>query len=140
MDAQQEIGQLKYTIQRFKEYDEKRKKYYADAMVRLGALEMFVKELDDAHGNSLGSRITDLMVENKRLRKIIEVNKYIYELSDSEEEYGVLLLKHEKLKEDCKNLKNKCHSAEVVRDRALSQVGELLRELNDYKLKEQCNE
>ena len=39
-----EIAQLKKVIEDFKEYDEKRKRYYAEKMRRLGELESLLKK------------------------------------------------------------------------------------------------
>lgn len=40
------IGQLKAEIEAFKKYDEKRKAYYKDALIRLGELESLIDEAD----------------------------------------------------------------------------------------------
>ena len=40
------IGQLKAEIEAFKKYDEKRKAYYKDALIRLGELESLIDEVD----------------------------------------------------------------------------------------------
>lgn len=40
------IGQLKAAIEAFKKYDEKRKAYYKDALIRLGELESLIDEVD----------------------------------------------------------------------------------------------
>lgn len=42
-----EIAKLKQTIAHFKEYDEKRKKYYSDALQRLGEYESYFQERED---------------------------------------------------------------------------------------------
>ncbi len=40
------IGQLKAEIEAFKKYDEKRKAYYKDALIRLGELESLIDGVD----------------------------------------------------------------------------------------------
>ena len=40
------IGQLKAEIKAFKKYDEERKAYYKDALIRLGELESLIDEVD----------------------------------------------------------------------------------------------
>ena len=56
-----EIARLKMTIEKFKEYDKERKKYYADKMQRLGELESYVQELDtETEIGKLKSQIIDL--------------------------------------------------------------------------------
>ena len=43
-----EIARLKMAIEKFKAYDEERKRYYAESMQRLGALEEFVREVTES--------------------------------------------------------------------------------------------
>lgn len=43
-----EIARLKKVIEDFKEYDEKRKRYYAEKMRRLGELESLLCEINEA--------------------------------------------------------------------------------------------
>lgn len=42
------IARLKMCIERFKEYDKKRKVFYAEKMKRLGELESYVEEIENA--------------------------------------------------------------------------------------------
>lgn len=45
-----EIARLRMAIEKFKEYDEERKKYYAKSLQRLGELESLVQEVEDKQG------------------------------------------------------------------------------------------
>ena len=59
-----EIAQLKKVIEDFKEYDEKRKRYYAEKMRRLGELESLLCEINEAPEESyLKSEKGDYMPE-----------------------------------------------------------------------------
>ena len=50
-----EIARLKMTIEKFKEYDQKRKQYYNEKMERLGELESLVQEMED--GEDMGAKL-----------------------------------------------------------------------------------
>ena len=41
------IETLENTIENFKRYDQNRKEYYKDAMIRLGQLESFMEEIEE---------------------------------------------------------------------------------------------
>lgn len=133
ISGEQEIGKLRFTIQRFKEYDEERKKYYSEAIQRLGALEAFVDEIDYENNNHLASRLANLMTENRRLKLIIEAQGYTGNLSASEEEYALLLKKNAALKARNEKLQQKYNSAEACRDKAIAQLGELKRKYDKLK-------
>lgn len=69
-----EIARLKLQIEKFKKYDAERKKYYSDALIRLGQLEEFFKELDDCKNHPY-RKIRNLKAEINRQRLIIEHSK-----------------------------------------------------------------
>ena len=54
-----EIARLKKVIEDFKEYDEKRKRYYAEKMRRLGELESLLCEINEAEESYLKSEKGD---------------------------------------------------------------------------------
>lgn len=76
-----EIARLKYTIKKFKEYDEERKEFYKKKMRRLGELEAYVEELKDASEESevgkLRAKITRQKEELKRLNTLIQYKEII---------------------------------------------------------------
>lgn len=80
-----EIARLKMTIEKFKEYDKKRKKYYADKMQRLGELESYMDELDNETGiGKLKETITKLRKEVSRLTKVVQVHQIEETRTDDE--------------------------------------------------------
>lgn len=80
-----EIARLKLCISRFKEYDQKRKQFYADKLQRLGELESYVQELESGTVvETLKKRNTDLHNQVRLLSKIIQARKL--EESRTEEE------------------------------------------------------
>ena len=80
-----EIARLKMTIEKFKEYDKERKKYYADKMQRLGELESFVQEIDtETEIGKLKEEIMRLRKEVSRLSKEINVRRIEETRTDEE--------------------------------------------------------
>lgn len=75
-----EIARLKMTIEKFKEYDKERKKYYADKMRRLGELESYVQEIDtETEVGKLKSQIIDL----KRQLGALSLKVQVYRIEDN---------------------------------------------------------
>ena len=71
-----EIARLKMTIEKFKEYDEERKKYYADNIQRLGELESYVQELEAGTAvETLKKKINELHDKVRFLSKTIQARK-----------------------------------------------------------------
>ena len=80
-----EIARLKMTIEKFKEYDKERKKYYADKMQRLGKLESYVQEIDtETEIGKLKEEIMRLRKEVSRLSKEINVRRIEETRTDEE--------------------------------------------------------
>lgn len=76
-----ENERLREAIQSFKEYDEERKKYYADISVRVGELESYIEELEQ------GETLKKLIAQNKMYKQQLQVlNARVYvdkcEMSD----------------------------------------------------------
>lgn len=75
-----EIARLKMTIEKFKEYDKERKKYYADKMQRLGELESYVQEIDtETEIGKLKSQIIDL----KRQLGALSLKVQVYRIEEN---------------------------------------------------------
>lgn len=85
-----EIARLKMCIEKFKEYDKERKKYYADKMQRLGELESYVQEIDtETEVGKLKETIIKLRKEVSRLTKVVQV-RHIEETRTDDELSDVL--------------------------------------------------
>lgn len=110
-----EIARLRNIIKRYKDYDEKRNKYYRDNMRRLGELESYFEELQDNKDNLMGVIIRQRDALS-RLNKIIKVYK-IENCNQSDNTLNEVLtidtLKRENksLRERCKNLKESLSAA-----------------------------
>lgn len=103
-----EIARLKMCIERFKKYDQERKKYYADKMQRLGELESYVQELDtETEIGKLKDTIMRLRKEVSRLSKEIQVRRI--EETRTDEELS------EVLSRDALRQRNKKLTEEVVK-------------------------
>lgn len=103
-----EIARLKMTIEKFKEYDEERKKYYADKMQRLGELETFVQEIDtETEIGKLKSQIIDL----KKQLGALSLKMQVYRIEDNRtpEELSDIISK------DSLRQKNKKLTDEVIK-------------------------
>ena len=80
-----EIARLKMLIERFKEYDEKRKRFYAAKMQRLGELEAYILEIDnETEIGRLKATILKLRAELKHYAKLVQVNKIEQDKTDEE--------------------------------------------------------
>lgn len=66
-----EIARLKLLIERYKEYDKKRKEYYSQKMQRLGELESLLEEKLDNASTPLEVQVLKLKQEVKKLNDII---------------------------------------------------------------------
>lgn len=103
-----EIARLKMTIEKFKEYDRERKKYYADKMQRLGELESYVQEIDtETEIGKLKSQIIDLKKQLGALSLKMQV--YRIEEKRTPEELSDIISR------DCLRQKNKQLNAEVLK-------------------------
>ena len=103
-----EIARLKMTIEKFKEYDKERKKYYADKMQRLGELESYIQEIDtETEIGKLKSQIIDLKRQLGALS--LKVQVYRIEEKRTPEELSDIISR------DCLRQKNKQLNAEVFK-------------------------
>lgn len=97
------IARLKMTIEKFKEYDRERKKYYADNMQRLGELESYVQELDmETEIGKLKQTISTLQGQIRKLSKVIEA-RHIEDNRTEEELSEVITIS--KLRKNNRHLK-----------------------------------
>ena len=103
-----EIARLKMTIEKFKEYDKKRKEYYAGKMQRLGELESYVQEIDtETEIGKLKSQIIDL----KKQLGVLSLKLQVYRIEEKRtpEELSDIISR------DSLRQKNKQLNAEVVK-------------------------
>ena len=103
-----EIARLKMCIEKFKEYDKERKKYYADKMQRLGELETFVQGIDtETEIGKLKSQIIDL----KKQLGALSLKMQVYRIEDNRtpEELSDIISK------DSLRQKNKKLTDEVIK-------------------------
>ena len=74
-DKDLEIANLKLAIKKFKEYDKRRKDYYAKSMQRLGELESYFEELNLSESFNRNSKyVLSLKKEVKKLNTYIQAN------------------------------------------------------------------
>lgn len=119
-----EIARLKMAIEKFKEYDEKRKAFYARKLERLGELESYVQELDvETEVGKLKQTITKLKKEVALLSLKIQVRK-IEDSRDAKELADVV-------SKDSLRKKN---------ERLLAEVIKLRKEKFEWIQKERINE
>lgn len=103
-----EIARLKMTIEKFKEYDKERKKYYADKMQRLGELESYVQEIDT--GTEIGKLKSQIIDLKKQLGALsLKIQVYRIEEKRTPEELSDIISR------DSLRQKNKQLNAEVVK-------------------------
>lgn len=101
-----EIARLKMSIEKFKEYDEARKKYYADKLQRLGELESWYDEIKDSKNDvtQLRLKVTEQQEEIKKLRKFIQIYKIRTNYNNEELNEEITI---ENLKRENKNLRER---------------------------------
>lgn len=105
------IAQLKIAIDKFKEYDEKRKQYYKSALQELGELKSYVQELESGECvQKLKNKIKQQSENIKRLNKLVQYSKINTDITDEEISEAIsistLRTQNKKLRKELKNLKN----------------------------------
>lgn len=71
-----EIAKLKKIISDFKKYDEERKKYYKESMIRLGELQSYIEELEN---NTIIPKLKDKIQNQAKELNSLQNKLYIYE-------------------------------------------------------------
>lgn len=95
-------------IEKFKEYDKKRKEYYAKKMRRLGELETFLQEIEcEKKSGEAELIIAKQKVEIRRLSMIIQARKL---QSDMSAEDAKRIIDFDSIKEENKRLKTEVKS------------------------------
>ena len=103
-----EITRLKMIIEKIKEYDKKRKEYYAKKMRRLGELETFLQEIEcEKKSGEAELIIAKQKVEIRRLSMIIQARKL---QSDMSAEDAKRIIDFDSIKEENKRLKTEVKS------------------------------
>lgn len=109
-----EIARLKYTIERFKEYDEDRKKKYSAALEKIGALESYIQELEDTNQiGELKAKVIRQRNEIRRLNTVIKAEKIElpgteddWDELDKSKKYIDIKKKNKELRKEIKDLKD----------------------------------
>lgn len=71
-----EIAKLKKIISDFKKYDEERKKYYKESMIKLGELQSYIEELEN---NTIIPKLKDKIQNQAKELNSLQNKLYIYE-------------------------------------------------------------
>lgn len=115
------IGQLKAEIEAFKKYDEQRKAYYKDALIRLGELEPLIDEVDP---------------EGKLRAKLKAQRKTIYQLQLAIKAQKIEIpedLNLVKALEEIDNLRKQLTKAKKEITHHQNTISELIYKLNQVK-------
>lgn len=100
-----EIARLRMAIEKFKEYDEERKKYYAKSLQRLGELESLVQEFEDKQDVNI--RLARYKMRLSYLEQLVRAKK-IQEDMTLDEAKGII--GYNQFKEKQKELQNRIKS------------------------------
>lgn len=118
-----EIARLKKVIEDFKEYDEKRKRYYAEKMRRLGELESLLCEINEAKDKA---DLRKVILNQKKaitdLSRIISVRRI--EESRTSEELGEIVSSYQ-LKKNNKELKKRIKELQATVEELIAKVVKL---------------
>lgn len=119
-----EICKLKLQIEKFKEYDKKRKEYYSNALIELGQLKDEIDELREM--NKYSKSYMAMKDENRRLKASLAI-KNIKELTDFYDVKNVeLIIQNQSLKGENRKLR--------IRNNELSKINKMLiNRLNKYE-------
>lgn len=118
------IAKLKLAIEKFKEYDIERKKYYSNALIELGKLKDEVEELREI--NKYSKSYIAMKDENRRLKASL-IKKGIEELTDFYDVKNVeLIIQNQSLKGENKKLRSR--NNELIKNNKM-----LISKLNKYQ-------
>lgn len=118
-----EIARLKKVIEDFKEYDEKRKRYYAEKMRRLGELESLLCKINESKDKA---DLRKVILNQKKaitdLSRIISVRRI--EESRTSEELGEIVSSYQ-LKKNNKELKKRIKELQATVEELIAKVVKL---------------
>lgn len=118
-----EIARLKKVIEDFKEYDEKRKRYYAEKMRRLGELESLLCEINESKDKA---DLRKVILNQKKaitdLSRIISVRQI--EESRTSEELGEIISSNQ-LRKNNKALKKRIKELQATVEELIAKVVKL---------------
>lgn len=118
-----EIARLKMTIEKFKEYDKERKKYYADKMLRLGELESYIDELEST--DQTAAKLARCQTELKHLQNIMRYKNIKDELDPEDLQNLISNLQFKEKQEEMQSR---------IKEQART-ISQLLQENNNLKNK-----
>ena len=113
------VSKLEKIIQDFKEYDLKRKEYYKDLEMKVGQLESYIEEIEDA------SKILELNKKYKEQLTILNKKVYLNKIAELSDEEIVNLYDNKTLKEQLEK-----RDSEIKRLRETN--SQLILKLNKY--------
>lgn len=116
-----EIARLKKVIEDFKKYDEKRKRYYAEKMRRLGELESLLCEINEAEDEK---DLRKVILNQKKaitdLSRIISVRRI--EENRTSEELGEIISSNQ-LRKNNKALKKRIKELQATVEELIAKMG-----------------
>lgn len=115
------IFKLEKLIEKFKAYDEERKKYYSEALIELGMLRSELDELRDE--SKTVKKVHNLKNENARLRAIINKHKLSEEINL--QEINVI-----ELQEQIKSLRNENNKLKKFNTQLIKDNNDLVYKLH----------
>lgn len=118
------IETLENTIENFKRYDQNRKEYYKDAMIRLGQLESFMEEIEEKD---------KLVLKLKRYKEIIciyERKQFLSKIENLTDEEIVSTYNKVAYEEELKSLKQRNKELKELNDRLISKICQLQKDGN----------
>lgn len=118
------IETLENTIENFKRYDQNRKEYYKDAMIRLGQLESFMEEIEEKD---------KLVLKLKRYREIIgiyERKQFLSKIENLTDEEIVSTYNKVAYEEELKSLRQRNKELKEINDRLISKICQLQKDGN----------
>ena len=116
-EKEKEIAQLKFLIERYKEYDKRRKEYYSKKMQRLGELESLLEEIKDT-SLPLQELILKQKQEIKRFNTIFKVHSI--EDNRTQDEL-VQIIRADEYKRQNKKLREKIKGLRDTIDKLISE-------------------
>lgn len=116
-EKEKEIAQLRFLIERYKEYDKRRKEYYSKKMQRLGELESLLEEIKDT-SLPLQELILKQKQEIKRFNTIFKVHSI--EDNRTQDEL-VQIIRADEYKRQNKKLREKIKGLRDTIDKLISE-------------------
>lgn len=116
-EKDKEIAQLKFLIERYKEYDKRRKEYYSKKMQRLGELESLLEEIKDT-----SSPLQELILKQKQEIKRFNTILKVHSIEDNRtQDELVQIIRADEYKRQNKKLREKIKGLKDTIDKLISE-------------------